>query len=106
MGLSRTANDALRRQLAQAVHRIDDVQVALEPGTIEVDRDMARQDVARGQGSWKETTLRTAKRKRFLTAPYQCGAGDNCHATLRQRRTNDEWLDFEGRAQCRNHSIS
>jgi hypothetical protein len=106
MGLSRTANDALRRQLAQAVHRIDDVQIALEPGTIEVNRDMARQDVARGHGSWKETTLSAAKWKRLVSAPYQCSAGYDCHSTPRQRWTGNERLGLEGRARRSNHSIS
>jgi hypothetical protein len=66
---------------------------------------MAHQDVARGHGRWKETTLSTAKWKRFVSAPYQCSAGYNGHATLRQRRTNNEWLGLEGRARRSNDSI-
>ena len=51
MSLRHTANHALGRQLAQPIDRVDHVQIALEPGPIEVDGNMARQDVARGQGS-------------------------------------------------------
>jgi hypothetical protein len=106
MGLSHTADHALDRQLAQPVDRVDDVQIALEPGAVEVNRDMARQDIARGYGSWQETTLSTAERERLVAAPYQCGAGYDCHSTLRQRRTNNERLGLKGRARRGNHRIS
>src|ERR1700733_102006 len=106
MRLSHTANHALRHQFAQAVDRVDDVQIALEPGTVEVDGNVAHQEVARGQGSRQEAALSTAKRERFLSAPYQRGAGYDCHSALCQRRTPDERLGFEGRARCGNHGIS
>src|SRR5277367_4192475 len=105
MSLRHTANHALGRQLAQPIDRVDHVQIALEPGPIEVNRDMARQDVARWHGSRQETTLSTAERERFVAAADQCGAGYDCHSTLRERRTADERLALEGRARSGNHRI-
>jgi hypothetical protein len=67
---------------------------------------MARQNVARGQGSRQETTLSTAERERFVAAPDQCGAGYDCHSTLCERRTADERLGLKGRARRGNHGIS
>src|SRR5271170_4738662 len=105
MGLSGTANHALARQFAQPVDRVNNVQIALEPGAVEVNRDMARQDIARGHGGRKETTLSTAKWERLVTAPYQRSAGDDCHSALRQRWTDNERFGLKDRARRGNHSI-
>jgi hypothetical protein len=90
---------------AQPVDRIDDVQITLEACAIEVDRDMARQDLARRQRRWQETTLGASKTKRLFTTPDESGAGDDRHPASSQWRPHDEGLRVEGWAGRSNDSI-
>ena len=92
VGLRHAADHALRRQFAQPVDWIDDVQVALEPGAVEIDRDVADQDISRWHGRRQEAAFGTAEREGLIATLDQRGAGDDRHSALRQRRTDNEGL--------------
>ncbi len=106
MGLSHTADHALSYQLAQPVDWVDDVEIALESRAIEVDRDMAHQDVVGRHESGQETTFGATEAERLVAAPDQCGAGYDCQPPLRQWRTKDERLNVKGGTRSCNHGIS
>src|SRR6185437_10995835 len=88
-----------RGHFAQTVDREDDVDVTLPAGAVEVDRDMADQQIAGRRVGGDEAALAGAERKRRVAALHQRGRGQDGDAPLRQRRPGDEWSGGKGRTR-------
>ena len=86
MGLGERADRALGGQLAQPVEREDDVPILLKPGAVEIDRDVAAQQVFGLGRRWDRPVIRIAPAKRVFAAHDEARRGDDRHPALSQRR--------------------
>ncbi len=78
----RDATDhALDGEFTQPIDRIDDVEVTLIAGAIEVDRDMADQDIVVVPVAGHRAILARPKRKRLIATMDQRRAADDRHPT-------------------------
>src|SRR6516164_2624277 len=80
------ADRPFRFQLVEPVERKNDVPIFLEPSAIEVDRDVAAQQIPGSDRRWDRPIIRIAAAKWVLPAHDEPGRRDNYYPTLRQRR--------------------
>ena len=92
MGLAHAANNALSCQLPQPVDRVDDVQIALEPDAVKVNRDMIVTMSPAGMEAGRKRHSARPKGKGLSPRRIKAGAGYDRHLTPRQRRTDNERL--------------
>ena len=85
-------------QLVEAVDREDNIPIFLKAGAIEIDRDMADQQIARRRAGRDRMVIRIAAAKRDAAAHQEAGGGHDCDAPLRQRRPGHPWFRRELRA--------
>jgi hypothetical protein len=92
------ADTAFGNEFAQPIDRQDHVDIALKSGAIEVDRDVAHQDVGAVPTRWHGTVFARADRKRRVAATDQSSAADDRHTALGQFWSRDEGRRLERRA--------
>ena len=78
------ADDTLSGKLAQALDRIDGVDIALITAAIEIDLDMADQQILQRRIGWQEPHLCAAKWERPIARPDQRGAAYDGDTALGQ----------------------
>jgi len=98
MGLRDRAERAFAGQLPQPVEREDDIPVFLEPGAVEIDRDVADQQLVRPGVGRDDPIVGIAAAKRVLAVLDKAGGGNDRHPTLRQPRSGHPGSRFEIRA--------
>jgi hypothetical protein len=92
------AHAALGHQLAQAVDREDDVEILLEAGAVEVDRDMAHHQLVGRRLGWDDAIAAVARTERPVAALVQAGRRDDGDSPLAERLAGERRRVVVGRA--------
>src|ERR1700690_802399 len=99
MDAGHTADHTLRRELTQSVDRISNVDVPLKAGAIEIDRDMAHENVIVAPAPGHRAIFSGAERKRLVATPDQGRAADDRDTAPGQRGSGDERSRIEARTR-------
>ena len=83
VGIGHRSDRPLGHELPQPVDRKSDVPVFLQPGAVEIDRDVAAQQVFGRRCRGDRVIMRVSPAERVLAAYDEAGGGDDCDPTLR-----------------------
>ena len=94
-----TADHAVRRELTRPVDRMDNVEVPLKTRAIEVDRQVAHEDIIVVPTTWHCTLLTRSKWDRLVAVVHQRRPADDRHTAFRQRWSAEKRSRIEVRAR-------
>src|SRR6266481_1508412 len=95
MGTRHGANHALICELVQPIDREDDIPVLLKTGPVEIDRDVADQQLSRLRIGRDYPVIGISAAERLFSAAHETGRGNNRNPAVRQRWPTDPGLRIE-----------
>ena len=95
MHVGNRSDKAFIGQFPHAIDREDGVDIALPAGAIEIDRNMAHQDVAGREFARNFEIVATVVEKWLLAARIKPGGAQNGDLSLRKGRSIDKRLTFD-----------